>query len=138
LGGFTGGSETSGRSRHRPAWQAARPAAEPAPDDRHRGRRRRRPGRAACARVLAAGPPPLSLAEIDHQRYAPTDLIDDLTHAVDAAERIAMTAVGWVAAGDAAPTIDFARAVLDRAGGPLFDGYRADGERPAGERPRST
>jgi len=122
---------------------------------------------AECARVLAAGPRPLTRAEIDRQRYALTDLIDDLTHAVDAAERITITATGWVAAGDAALrlgnhwvgrgkwllrelrdmdpelagewlaaagsaalTVDFAREVLGRSGGPLFDGYRATGERP--------
>jgi hypothetical protein len=123
--------------------------------------------RAECARVLTAGPRPLTQEEIDRERYALTDLIDDLTHAVDAAERITITATGWVAAGDAALrlgnhwagrgkwllrelrdmdpelagewltaagsaalTVDFAREVLDRAGGPLFDGYRAAGVRP--------
>jgi hypothetical protein len=123
--------------------------------------------RAACARTLAAGPPPLTDAESDWQRYVLTDLIDDLSHAVDAGERITLTATGWVAAGDAALrlgghwvgrgkwllrelrdmdpelagewltaagsaalTVDFAREVLDRSGGPLFDGYRVAGERP--------
>jgi hypothetical protein len=122
---------------------------------------------AECARILAAGPPPLTREEIDRQRYALTDLIDDLNHAVDVAERITMTATGWVAAGDAAlrlgghwtgrgkwllrelrdmdpelagewlaaagsaaRTATFAREVLDRSGGPLFDGYRAAGKRP--------
>jgi hypothetical protein len=123
--------------------------------------------RAACARVLAAGPGPLTQEDQDRRRYALTDLIDDLTHAVDAGERLTLTATAWVAAGDAAlhlgghwigrgkwllrelrdmdpelagewlaaagsaaRTVDFARAVLDRSGGPLFDGYRAAGERP--------
>jgi hypothetical protein len=123
--------------------------------------------RAQCARVLAAGPPPLPREEIDRGRYGLTDLIDDLTHAVDPGERTTLTATGWVAAGDAALrlgshwagtgkwllrelrdmdpelagewlaaagdaalTVEFARRVLDRAGGPLFDGYRAAGERP--------
>jgi hypothetical protein len=38
----------------------------------------------------------------------------------------------WLAAhGDAAAVEAFAREVLDRAGGPLFDGFRAVGERPS-------
>jgi hypothetical protein len=123
--------------------------------------------RAECARVLAAGPPPLTREEIDRQRYALTDLMDDLNHAVDVAERITLTATGWMAAGEAALrlgghwvghgkwllrelrdmdpelagewltaagsatlTADFAREVLGRAGGPLFEGYRAAGKRP--------
>lgn len=122
---------------------------------------------ADCRQVLAAGPGPLPRVEIDRLRYGLTATIDDLSHAVDAAERITLTATGWVAAGDtalrlgdhwvgrgkwllrelrdmdpalagewlnaagnAALTVDFARAVLDRAGGPLFDGYRVTGERP--------
>ena len=123
---------------------------------------------AHCARVLAAGPRPLTAAEINHQRYALTDLIDDLSHAVDAAERITITGTGWVAAGmaalrlgghwtghgkwllrelrdmdpelagewltaagSAALTGEFAREVLRRAGGPLFDGHRVAGDRPS-------
>jgi hypothetical protein len=123
--------------------------------------------RSACARVLAAGPRPLTREEIDHLRYGLTDLIDDLSHAVDVAERITLTATGWIAAGEAAlrlgghwvgrgkwllrelrdmdpelagewvaaagsaaRTADFAREVLRRSGGPLFDGYRVAGERP--------
>lgn len=56
----------------------------------------------ACASILAAGPRPLTLGEIDWLRYAVTDLIDDLTHVVDPGERITLTGTGWVAAGDAA------------------------------------
>jgi hypothetical protein len=38
----------------------------------------------------------------------------------------------WIAAhGDPAATAGFARGVLDRVGGPLFDGYHATGDRPA-------
>jgi hypothetical protein len=38
----------------------------------------------------------------------------------------------WIAAhGDPTQTAVFARDILDRVGGPLFDGYRAAGERPA-------
>jgi hypothetical protein len=37
----------------------------------------------------------------------------------------------WLAAhGDAEATAAFVREVLDRAGGPLFSGYRVPGERP--------
>jgi hypothetical protein len=54
------------------------------------------------ARVLAAGPQPLSQAEIERQRYALTDLLDDLAHVVDPGERTALTGTGWVAAAEAA------------------------------------
>ena len=38
----------------------------------------------------------------------------------------------WLAAfGDAEAVAEFAREVLDQAGGPLFDGFRAVGERPS-------
>lgn len=38
----------------------------------------------------------------------------------------------WLAAfGDAKATETIAREVLDRVGGPLFDGFRAAGERPS-------
>jgi GNAT superfamily N-acetyltransferase len=43
----------------------------------------------------------------------------------------AALAARWLAAaGSPGPLAGFAREVLDRAGGPLFDGYRAAGERP--------
>lgn len=55
-----------------------------------------------CAAVLAAGPGPLPAAEARHLRYALTDLLDDLVHAVRDDERAAITGTGWVAAGEAA------------------------------------
>jgi len=122
------------------------------------------PVRSESARVLAAGPAPLTTAEIDRQRYALTDLLDDLTHVTDPGERVALTGTGWVAAAEAALVLRgawsgrgkwllrelraldpglasawlaaagspegvaaFVRRVLDDAGGPLYDGYHADG-----------
>ncbi|MET9254626.1 nucleotidyltransferase domain-containing protein [Streptomyces sp. NPDC003717] len=41
---------------------------------------------------LAAGPPPLSDAERDHQRYFLTDLLDDLRGCTDPAERLYLVA----------------------------------------------
>jgi hypothetical protein len=113
---------------------------------------------ARCAQVLADGPPPLTPAERDRQRYLLTDLLDDLRHVTDPGERVVLTATlwtetaraalgfaGWWVSGgkwllrelretdpgfadrwlaardDPAP---LAAEVLDRAGGPLFDGYR--------------
>lgn len=117
---------------------------------------------------MAAGPPEPTRDELDIARYALTDLLDDLTHAVDADEREVITAALWtmaaqklllaenrwdgrgkwllrelreldpVAARDwvrarSGPeaTAAFARTVLDRLGGPLFEGYRAAGPRTA-------
>lgn len=114
---------------------------------------------ARCARVLAAGPPPMTEAERDRVRYGLTDLIDDLTHAVEPGERLVVAAVVWVETARAALSfagrwissgkwllrelrdldpalahdwlaarddpIPFAEQVLSHAGGPLFDGYRA-------------
>lgn len=113
---------------------------------------------AHCARVLADGPPPLTPAERDRQRYVLTDLLDDLRHADDPGEhavlvaalwtetaRAALVFAGWWVSGgkwllrelretdpgfadrwvaardDPAP---IATEVLERVGGPLFDGYR--------------
>ena len=120
------------------------------------------PVRAESARVLAAGPAPLTRAEYDRERYGLTDLLDDLTHVTDPEERIALAGTGWVAAAEAALALGgawqgrgkwllrelraldpalagewlaaagdpdrvaaFVSRVLDTAGGPLFDGYRA-------------
>lgn len=38
--------------------------------------------------VLTAGPPPLETAELDHRRYALTDLLDDLAGSKDAGETV--------------------------------------------------
>ncbi|MBB5868317.1 hypothetical protein F4553_001696 [Allocatelliglobosispora scoriae] len=123
--------------------------------------------RERCAKVLLDGPPARSEAERDWARYGLTDLLDDLVHATDEAERTVIAAFAWRAAGDL--TLGFAdrwtgtgkwllrelrdldpavadrwlaahgdpeaiaayiRELLDRNGGPLFEGYRADGERP--------
>jgi hypothetical protein len=48
--------------------------------------------RAECAAVLAAGPAPLTAEEHAWGRYRLTDLIDDLTHAQDPAERLVIAA----------------------------------------------
>jgi hypothetical protein len=101
-------------------------------------------------------------------RYRLTDLLDDLTNAVDAGERAVIAATAWVAAaegalaagahwtgtgkwllrelrdmdsdladrwlrdqGDPDAIAALVRRVLGRSGGPLFDGYRATGERPS-------
>jgi hypothetical protein len=112
-----------------------------------------------CARVLAAGPPPLSGAEHDRLRYGLTDLLDDHKHAVDDGERAVIAATVWTESARAAlafagrwlssgkwllrelreldPALAarwlaardepaaFAAEVLAKAGGPLFEGYRA-------------
>jgi hypothetical protein len=59
---------------------------------------------ARCARVLADGPPPLTGAERDRLRYLLTDLLDDLTHAVDPDERTVIAATLWTETGRAALT----------------------------------
>ena len=51
-----------------------------------------------CAKVLAAGPAPVSDAEREHLRYQLTDLLDDLTHATDPGERLVIAASAWTAA----------------------------------------
>jgi hypothetical protein len=57
---------------------------------------------ARCARVLADGPPPLTDAERERVRYGLTDLMDDLTHAVDPGERLVIASVLWTEAARAA------------------------------------
>lgn len=57
---------------------------------------------AECAATLAAGPVPLSAAERDWRRYSLTDLLDDLTHATDPAERIVIGAAAWTAVAEEA------------------------------------
>ncbi len=44
--------------------------------------------RAEAQAVLAAGPPPVSQAELDANRYGLTDLLDDLTGSVDPGETV--------------------------------------------------
>jgi len=51
-----------------------------------------------CAKVLAAGPAPLTAQERERARYALTDLLDDLTHAEDPGERIVIAVTAWTAA----------------------------------------
>jgi len=58
--------------------------------------------RARCARVLAAGPPPLTDAERDRLRYLLTDLLDDLRHAADPGERAVLAAAVWTESARAA------------------------------------
>jgi hypothetical protein len=57
---------------------------------------------ARCARVLAAGPAPLTTSERDRLRYALTDLLDDYTHAGDPGERTVIATVLWIESGRAA------------------------------------
>lgn len=120
-----------------------------------------------CARVLEAGPGPLSAAERDFTRYGLIDLLDDLEYAADPGERVVIAATVWTAAaraalafagrwngngkwllrelrdldadladgwlaahGDPVAVAAFARRLLDRAGGPLFEGFHALAERP--------
>lgn len=125
------------------------------------------PWQQRCAATLAAGPAPLTEQERDWCRYALTDLLDDLTHAIDPAERTVVAAAAWTAVAeqalaladhwtgtgkwllrelrdhdadfadqwvaahaDPAATATLIRQVLDAHGGPLFEGYRAAGQRP--------
>src|SRR5262245_18215723 len=120
-----------------------------------------------CARVLSDGPPVLSAAECERIRYGLTDLLDDLTHVVDAGERAVIAAAAWWWAGEATLSLNhrwrgsgkwvlrelrdldaavaarwltaqgnpdavgaYAADLLAEHGGPLFEGYRAEGERP--------
>jgi hypothetical protein len=55
-----------------------------------------------CAALLAAGPGPLTTAEIERERYVLTDLIDDLESAADPGERVVIAGAGWISAGTAA------------------------------------
>lgn len=55
-----------------------------------------------CAKVLAAGPAPLTDAERDNLRYKLTDLLDDLTHAADPGERTVIASTGWTFAAEQA------------------------------------
>lgn len=129
-----------------------------------------------CQDLLHTGPAPLTDEERDRMRYGVTDLLDDLTHAGDAAERVATAMVlaqeaqrllllgsrhwvgtgkwltreladldralgtSWVtrftgalveaANGDVAALLAVTSDVLDRNGGPLFEGYSARGRVP--------
>ena len=58
--------------------------------------------RSQCARVLAAGPAPLTDAELASARYGLTDTLDDLTHALDAGERTAIAAAAWIRSAEVA------------------------------------
>ena len=55
-----------------------------------------------CARLLAAGPQPLTAEELDRARYALTDLLDDLVHAADPGERQVTATAAWTAAAQLA------------------------------------
>jgi hypothetical protein len=55
-----------------------------------------------CTKVLADGPAPLTDAERNRIRYQLTDLLDDLSHATDPAERLVIAATAWTAAADRA------------------------------------
>jgi hypothetical protein len=55
-----------------------------------------------CAGVLAAGPPRLTDEERAAARYSLTDQLDDLAHAHDAGERIAVAVAAWVNAAQEA------------------------------------
>jgi hypothetical protein len=57
---------------------------------------------ARCARVLAAGPRALSEADREYVRYGLTDLLDDLTHAVDPGERTVIATALWTASAQQA------------------------------------
>ncbi len=56
--------------------------------------------RDSCARLLAAGPDPLTEAEVRAARYRSTDLLDDLLGSPDADERLAIAATLWRATAD--------------------------------------
>jgi hypothetical protein len=58
-----------------------------------------------CAKVLAGGPAPLTDTEHNRIRYQLTDLLDDLTHATDPAERMVIAATAWTAAANRALTL---------------------------------
>lgn len=58
--------------------------------------------RERCARVLAAGPAPLTRAERDRLRYGLTDLLDDFRHAADPGERAVIAAALWTETARAA------------------------------------
>lgn len=57
---------------------------------------------ADCAAVLAAGPPAIGDSEHAYRRYVLTDLLNDLVHAQDPAERTTIGAVAWVRAAEEA------------------------------------
>jgi hypothetical protein len=63
------------------------------------------PWQARCAKTLTAGPPPLTDSEREYVRYCLTDLLDDLTHAVDPAEQIVIAATAWTAIAQQALTL---------------------------------
>jgi hypothetical protein len=52
--------------------------------------------------VLAAGPSPLTESELVLARYGRTDLLDDLTHAVDDGERTTIAAWTWIRCAEVA------------------------------------
>jgi hypothetical protein len=57
---------------------------------------------ARCARVLAEGPPPLTVAERDRFRYCLTDALDDYAHVTDPGERVVIGSALWTETAQAA------------------------------------
>jgi len=57
---------------------------------------------ARCARVLAEGPPPLTVAERDRFRYCLTDALDDYAHVTDPGERVVIGSALWTETARAA------------------------------------
>lgn len=57
---------------------------------------------AECAAILAAGPAPITETERQGLRYRLTDLLDDLTHVTDQAERTVIAATAWITIADKA------------------------------------
>ncbi|MVU78844.1 nucleotidyltransferase domain-containing protein [Nocardia sp. ET3-3] len=56
--------------------------------------------RALCAKLLAAGPDPLSERELRSARYGITDRLDDLIGSADPGERLMIAAALWQAVAD--------------------------------------
>ena len=59
-----------------------------------------------CREFLAAGPEPLTPADLDAQRYGLTDLLDDLADATDPALRAAVAVAVWQQAADLLLAVD--------------------------------
>jgi len=55
-----------------------------------------------CARVLAEGPPPLTVTERDRMRYSLTDALDDYARVTDPGERVVIGSALWTETAQAA------------------------------------